>query len=57
MGFPSCEIEKDSFRVSQGKKIRTKNKESFDSKVSKQKPHCVAVADAVVDCKLANRLF
>ena len=48
MEFPSCEIEKDIFRVSQGKKIRTKNKESFESKALKQKQRGVAVADAVV---------
>ena len=48
MEFPSCEIEKDIFRVSQGKQIRTNNKESFESKVLKQKEHCVAVAVAVV---------
>ena len=47
IGFPSCEIEKDNFRDSQGKHIRTKNKESFESKVFKQKQHCVAVAVVV----------
>ena len=31
IGFPSCEIEKDNFRDSQGKHIRTENKESFES--------------------------
>ena len=31
-----------------GKKIRMKNKESFESKVLKQKQDCVAVAVAVV---------
>ena len=44
MGFPSCEMEKDNFRDSQGKQIRTKNKESFEFKILKQKQHCVAVA-------------
>ena len=48
IGFPSCEIKKDNFRDSQGKQIRTKNKEAFESKVLKQKQHCVAVAVAVV---------
>ena len=33
MGFPSFEIEKDNFRDSQGRQIRTEDKESFDSKV------------------------
>ena len=47
MEFSSCEIEKDNFKVSQGKRIRTKNKESFESKVLKQRQHCVAVAVAV----------
>ena len=46
--FPSCEIEKENLRDSQGKQIRTQNKESFESKVLKQKQHCVAVAVAVV---------
>ena len=47
MWFQSCEIEGDNFRASQGKQIRTKNKESFESKVLKQKQLCVAVAVAV----------
>ena len=42
--FPKCEIEKDNFKHSQGKETGTENKESFDSKVLKQKQHCVAVA-------------
>ena len=29
--FPGCEIEKDNFRDSQGKQIRTENKEAFES--------------------------
>ena len=33
MEFPSCQIQKDNFRVSQGKQIRTKNKESFEFKI------------------------
>ena len=41
MGCPGCEIEKDNFRNSQGKEIRTENKESFESKVLKQRQHCV----------------
>ena len=36
-GFPSCEIEKDSFRDSQGKQIRTEDEKSLESKVLKQK--------------------
>ena len=48
IGFPSCEIEKENFRDSQGNRIRTENKESFESKGLKQKQHCVAVAAAVV---------
>ena len=48
MRFPSYEIEEDNFRVSHGKQIPTKNKESFESKVLKQKQLCVAVAVAVV---------
>ena len=48
MWFPSCEIEEDNLRVSHGKQIRTKNKESFESKVLKHKQICVAVAVAVV---------
>ena len=48
MKYPSHEIEKDNFRVSQGMEIRTKNKESFESKVLKQKQHCIAVAVAIV---------
>ena len=36
MGFSSYEIEKYDFKVSQGKQIRTKNKESFEYKVMKQ---------------------
>ena len=47
MGFPSCENEKDNFKVSQGRKIRTKNKESFESNVLKQKQRCIAVAVVV----------
>ena len=35
MGILSCEIEKDNSE-SQGKQIRTENKESFESKVLKQ---------------------
>ena len=48
MPFPSCKIEEDNFRFSHGKQIRTKSKESFESKVLKQKQLCVAVAFAVV---------
>ena len=48
IGFPSCENEKDNFKDSQRKQIRTENNESFESKVLKQKQHCVAVAVAVV---------
>ena len=48
MRFSSCEIEGDNFRVSHGKQIRTKYKESSESKVLKQKQLGVAVAVAVV---------
>ena len=48
MLFQSCEIEEDNFKVSHGKQIRTKSKESFESKVLKQKQLCIAVAVAVV---------
>ena len=44
MDYPSREIAKDNIRVSQGTRIRTINKEAFESKVLKQKQHCVAVA-------------
>ena len=36
MRFSSCENEGDNFRVSHGKQIRPKYKESFESKVLKQ---------------------
>ena len=48
IGLPSCEIEKDHFKDSQGKRIQAENKESFESKVLKQKQYCLAVAVAVV---------
>ena len=48
MEYPSREIEKDNFRFAQEREIRTKNKEFFESKVLKQKQHCVAAAVAVV---------
>ena len=48
MGFPSSENEKDNVRVSQGKQIRTENKEAFESRVLKQKQDCFAVAVAIV---------
>ena len=35
--YPSRQIEKDNFIVSQGMQIRTKNKEWFESKIVKQK--------------------
>ena len=44
IGLPSCEIKKDNFRDSEGMQIRTENKESFASKVLKQKEHCIAFA-------------
>ena len=40
----SCEIENDNFTDSQGKQIRTENRESVESEVLKQKQHCVTVA-------------
>ena len=48
IGLPSCEIKKDNFIDSKGKQIRTEKKESCESKVLKQKQHCVAVAVAVM---------
>ena len=36
MRFSSCEIEGDNFRVSHWNQIRSKYKESFESKVLKQ---------------------
>ena len=40
-GFPSCAIEKDNFIDSQGKLIRTENKEFFSSRSSKNNGHIV----------------
>ena len=37
IGFPSCAVEKDNITDSQGKQIRTENKESFQAEVRKQK--------------------
>ena len=37
IGFSSCAIEKDNFTDSQGKQIRTENKESFQAEVRKQR--------------------
>ena len=51
IGFPSCAIEKDNFTDSQGKQIRTENKESFQAEVRKQKHICVVVAVAVLVAK------
>ena len=39
IGFPSCAIEKDKFIDSQGKQVRTENKESFQAEVRKQWAH------------------
>ena len=39
IGFPSCVVEKDNFIDSQGKQIRTENKESFKAEVRKQRAH------------------
>ena len=40
IGFPSCAIEKDNFfTYSQGKQIRTENKESIQAEVRKQKAY------------------
>ena len=39
VGFPSCAIERDNFIDSQGKKIRTENKESFQAEARKQRVH------------------
>ena len=48
MGYPSHEIERNSVGVSQGTQIRKENKESFESKVLKQKKHGIVVAVAVM---------
>ena len=42
--FASCEIEKENFRDSQGKRIRTENNDSFESKSMKQMQQCVTVS-------------
>ena len=39
IGFPSCAIGKDNFIDSQGKPIRTENKEYFQDEVRKQRAH------------------
>ena len=54
IGFPSCAIEKDNFPDSQGKQIRTENKESFQAEVGKQRHICVVVAVAVLVAKLLS---
>ena len=36
IGLSSCEIEKDNFRDSQGKQIRTESKESFECTLLRQ---------------------
>ena len=51
IGFPSCAIEKDNFIDSQGKQIRTENKESFQTEVRKKGHICVVVAVAVLVAK------
>ena len=51
IGFPSCAIEKDNFIDSQGKQIRTENKEFFKAKVRKQRDICIVVAVAVLVAK------
>ena len=47
-GFQSCAIEKDNFTYSQGKQIRTENKESFQAEVRKQRDICVVVVVLLV---------
>ena len=47
IGFPSCAIEKDKFLDSQGKQIRTENKQSFQAEVRKQGQICIVVSVAV----------
>ena len=37
IGFLSCSVEKDSCIESQGKQIRTENKESFQAEVRRQR--------------------
>ena len=51
IGFPSCAIEKDNFTDSQGKQIRTENKESFRAEVRKQRDICVVAAVTVLVAK------
>ena len=53
MGFPSREIEKENFGVSQEKQIQTAHKESFEPEVLSQKQHNAAVAFASWFRKLA----
>ena len=51
IGFPSCAIEKDNFTDSQGKQIRTENKESFQAEVRNNGHICFVVAVAVLVAK------
>ena len=51
IGFSSCAIEKDNFTDSQGKQIRTENKESFQPKFGNKGHICVVVAVAVLHAK------
>ena len=47
-GFPNGAVERDNCIVSQGKRIHTKNVESIEVYVLKQKQLCVVVAASVV---------
>ena len=51
IGFPSCAIEMDNFIDSQGKQMRTENKESFQAEARKQGHICVVVAAALLVTK------
>ena len=57
IGFSSCAIEKVNFTDSQGKRIRTENKESFQAEVRKQRHIRVVVAVAVLVAKGPLYLF
>ena len=48
MWFPNVKLRRTTSEFSHGKQIRTKNKESFGSKVLKQKQLCVKVAVSVL---------
>ena len=51
IGFPSCAIEKDNFTDSQGKQIRTENKESVQAEVRNKGSICVVVGVPILVAK------